>query len=136
MTASTIVKQEDPFDLSGRFTTVAPETKEIDAEEGITEHGIQLYVLDAIGWKHRAFITHLEYRGIDFSAGVVQWASARGWIRVDGLYRPTSNCILDGALLIQARPGEKKRVIRERRFPPINASKNIVGEINMTVRYE
>lgn len=117
------------------LTTQPPESKEIDAEEGITEHGIQLYVLSPVGWKFRAFISHLSYRGIDWSAGFGTWAAARGWIRVEGIYKPDYDCDLDGAELIQVLNG-KKRVLRERRFEVIHADKDLIGEINLTLRYE
>lgn len=128
--------REEPWDLSGQFTTEPPVSEEIDAEEGITKHGLQLYVLSPIGWKFRALITHLSYRGIDWSAGFATWAAARGWIRVEGVYKPDYNCDLDGAELIQILPDGKKRRLRERRFDIIHANKDLVGEISMTLRYE
>ena len=118
------------------WTVTPPETHEIDAEEGITKHGLRLYVLSPIGWKFRAMIIHLSCRGIDWSAGVATWAAARGWIRVCGVYKPDYDCDLDGAELLQVLPNGKKRLLRERRFNVIHANKNVVGEINMTLRYE
>ena len=128
--------REEPWNLTGQFTTEPPVSREIDAEEGITEHGLQLYVLSPIGWKFRAMITHLSYRGIDFSAGIATWTAARGWLRVEGVYKPAYDCDLDGAELLQVLPNRKKRLLRERRFDVIHANKDIIGEINLTLRYE
>jgi len=118
------------------LTTEPPESKEIDAEEGITEHGLQLYILDPIGWKFRCFITSLTIKGMDFSKGMGSWSG--GYIHVEALYKPDHDCTFVGAQLIQVMPNGKKRIIRERYWDdkPIVANKDTIGEVNLSIRYE